>query len=66
MIIKANTCVVLHLGKPAVKINDIYFFVDEPVGTMGVFLAHKFDQFAYLKEDSWEERSERNHYLGIK
>ena len=49
MIIKANTCVVLHLGKPAVKINDIYFFVDEPVGTMGVFLAHKFDQFAYLK-----------------
>ena len=49
MIIKANTCVVLHMGKPAVKINDIYFFVDEPVGTMGIFLAHKYDQFAYLK-----------------
>jgi hypothetical protein len=66
MIIKANTSVVLHSGKPAVKIQGTYFFVDNPVGTMGMFLAHKFDQFAYLREDSWEERSERNHYLGVK
>jgi hypothetical protein len=65
MIIKANTCVVLHLNKPAVKINNTFFFVDQPVDTMGTFIAHRHDQFAYLT-DSWEERSDRNHYLGIK
>jgi hypothetical protein len=49
MILKATTSVVLYLGKPAVKIEDTFFFVDQLVGTMGVFLAHKYDQFAYLK-----------------
>lgn len=50
MIIKANTCVVLYNNRPAVKINEIFFFVDQPVGTRGTFLAHKHDQFAYIKQ----------------
>jgi hypothetical protein len=67
MIIKGKAQVIPYMGKKAVLLNDTHFFVDEPVGTKATFLAHKHDQFAYLKpepQDTWEERSERNHYYG--
>jgi hypothetical protein len=49
MIIKGKTEVIFHMGKKAVLLNDTYFFVDEPIGTKATFIAHRHDQFAYLK-----------------
>ena len=67
MIIKSKAKVIPYMGKKAVLLNNTHFFVDEPIGTNATFISHKHDQFAYLspQQDTWEERSERNHYYGI-
>jgi hypothetical protein len=52
MIVKAKAKVVAYCNKPAVLLEDTYFFVEThmPIGTTGIFIAHKHDQFAYLKK----------------
>jgi hypothetical protein len=49
MIIKSKTKVIPYMGKKAVLLNNTHFFVDEPIGTNATFIAHRHDQFAYLK-----------------
>lgn len=46
--IKQFTQVRLKYGRPAVKIQGVWFFVTEEVGTRGLFKAHPQDQFAYM------------------
>jgi len=48
VILKDLCRVVLYNGRNAVVLNETYFFVDQPVGTIGMFMAHYADQFAYL------------------
>jgi hypothetical protein len=48
LFLKAKTKVKMHEGRPAVFLG-VWFFVDKPIGTEGIFIAHKYDQFAYLK-----------------
>jgi len=48
--IEAYTQVKMKFGRPAVKIEGIWFFVSEDVGTRGMFKAHPQDQFAYMTE----------------
>jgi hypothetical protein len=52
MIVKAKAKVVTYHNKPAVLLEGTYFFVgiDIPIGTTGIFIAHKHDQFAYIKQ----------------
>jgi hypothetical protein len=51
MILKAKAKVIIFNNKPVVLIGDTYFIVEDdiPVGTTAIFIAHKFDKFAYLK-----------------
>jgi hypothetical protein len=51
--IEAYTQVKIKFGKPAVKIEGIWFFVSEEVGTRGTFKAHPQDQFAYMTETAY-------------
>ena len=51
IILKDLCKVVIHNGRNAVILNETYFFVDQPVGTIGMFIAHFADQFAYLAKN---------------
>jgi hypothetical protein len=46
--IKAYTQVKVKFGKPAVKIEGQWFYVNEEVGTKGLFKAHPSDEYAYM------------------
>jgi len=48
--IQAHTQVKMKMGRPAVLIEGIWFFVSEDGGTVGTFKAHPQDQFAYMTE----------------
>ena len=48
--IEAYTEVKIKFGKPAVKIQGVWYFVLEDVGTRGTFKAHPHDQYAYMTE----------------
>jgi hypothetical protein len=49
--IKAYTQVKIKFGQPAVKIEGQWFYVNEEVGTRGLFKAHPSDDFAYMAEN---------------
>ena len=48
--IETYTEVKMKFGKPAVKIQGVWYFVLEDIGTRGTFKAHPQDQFAYMTD----------------
>lgn len=48
--VESYTEVKEKFGRPAVKLEDTWFYVTEEIGTRGYFKAHPQDQFAYMVE----------------
>ena len=52
--IKQYTQVKVKFGHPAVKIEGQWFYVNEEIGTRGLFKAHPTDEYAYMTGEDEE------------